>query len=631
MTSKSTSRAPRYSVRTNRLPITMNPETKALGAVLLVTTLMLLSVTAVVVRDSDDSAAGGTLAGFEDRADLERFLTKDAALPENAAQLRTPDEASYSIDESGTGVPYSQTNVQVEGVDEDDFVKTDGEYIYVASYQEVSILRAYPAEDMQEVSSIPISAFAEDVENETTYVSGLFVSGDKLVVIANHYAARYWWFYASVEDNSDSTVDQSWTVIWVFDISDPTVPRREFSVGISGYAISCRMIGDTVYAITQHQILIGGTDITVPHTYSDGEPSEVGLSTIRYDPGTPEATSYVNILAVDLDRGMHSSLSILAGWASTIYVSSSSLYLTIQKWTGPVIIIEDVLAPEEADETSTSIYRIDLDGVRMYAAASGDVSGWLLNQFSMDEHESYLRVATTTGWMNPENAVFVLDDDLNTVGALEGLAPDESIYSARFVSDTLYLVTFQQVDPLFVIDLSTPDKPAVVGMLEIPGFSTYLHPIDDTHILGIGQENWTVKLSLFDVSDPANPVEQSKYLLDDYGWSSALYDHHAVLYYAEKGLLVIPGYAYCYEALYTYRAVSSAYVFTVSASEGISLRGVVTHDVVMDWSSGYIERALYIGEYLYTVSRSAVQANLLEDLTLVKLVQLGGSADDSTY
>jgi uncharacterized secreted protein with C-terminal beta-propeller domain len=294
-------------------------------------------------------------------------------------------------------------------------------------------------------------------------------------------------------------------------------------------------------------------------------------------------------------------------------------------------MVEDALAPEDPDETTTSIYRIDLEGVHMYPAASGDVSGWLLNQFSMDEHESYLRVATTTGWMNPENAVFVLDDDLNTVGAIEGLAPDESIYSARFVGDRLYLVTFRQVDPLFVIDLSTPDKPVVVGMLEIPGFSTYLHPIDETHILGIGQENWTVKLSLFDVSDPANPVEQSKYLLDDSGWTPALYDHHAVLYYAEKGLLVIPGYAYCYEDLYSYRAISSAYVFAVSASEGISLRGVVTHDAVMDLSSGYIERALYIGEYLYTVSRSAVQANLLEDLTLVKLVQLGGSADDSTY
>ena len=581
----------------------------------------MLSVTAFTVHDSGGSIDSRILARFHNKGELEEFLSREATFPDAFASTRAPYDAGYSMDEASTGVPHSQTNVQVEGVDEDDFVKTDGRYIYVSSGYEVSILRAYPAEDMEVISSIPSWVLVGDAQNTTARVSGLFLSGDRLVVIASLYTSYRGLYSGVLEEDSSNSYDPSKTMVAVFDISDPTVPVLEFSTGISGYVMSCRMIDSTVYAITQHQIRTWTGEIRVPITYANGEPSEMRLSGIRYDPETPQATRYVNVLAVDLVDGDHESLSILAGWASTIYMSSNSLYLTIQKWRGDLTVVDDGIASDHPERSSTSIYRIDLEGIVMHPAATGDVTGWLLNQFSMDEHESYLRVATTTSWESPENAVYVLNEKLRIVGALEKLAPDERIYSARFVGDKLYLVTFRQMDPLFVIDLSRPSRPMVVGMLEIPGFSNYLHPIDETHVLGIGQENSTVKLSLFNVSDPTSPVVQSKYVLEDATWSVALYDHKAVLYDAERELLVIPGYSYFFGDNYSYRTMSSAYVFTVSVSEGISLKGIITLDLETESWSGYIQRTLYIGEYLYTVSEGAVQANLIEDLAFVKLVE----------
>jgi len=594
--------------------------------VLLGVFLTLLSITAFTVRESDDFTDANVLSRFANKAELAEFLMKDGAIPGDEAYSPSPEWANDVRVDLGAGVPYSQTNVQVTGVDEDDFVKTDGECIYVASGDAVSILRAYPAQDMQEIASISMADLLGGANSTYIYSNGIFVSGDRLVVIASIYVS-YSWTDGYAQDASTVMVDCTRTMVAVFDVSDPTLPELDFSVGISGYVLTCRMIEDTVYAITQANAMYSDEKVIVPTIYSATESSEVEVSTIRYDPETPQATSYVNILAVDLNDGDYSSLSVLAGWASTIYASSDSLYLTVQKWTGPVIMIDDELTPEEPDKATTSIYRIVLDRTRMSPAAKGEVTGWLLNQFSMDEHESFLRVATTTDWANPENAIYVLDDALDVVGSLEGLAPDERIYSARFLGDKLYLVTFRQMDPLFVIDLTSPKEPEVIGMLEVPGFSTYLHPIDDTHVLGIGQENWTVKISLYDVSDPSSPVEQSKYLLEDSSWSLALYDHKAVLYDADRELLVIPGYTQGND-YYTYYAVPSAFVFEVSVSEGISLRGIITHELDDSWGSGYIERALYIGECLYTVSRHAVQANMLDDLTYVKLVEF---ADTSYY
>jgi uncharacterized secreted protein with C-terminal beta-propeller domain len=273
----------------------------------------------------------------------------------------------------------------------------------------------------------------------------------------------------------------------------------------------------------------------------------------------------------------------------------------------------------------------------------------------MDESDKYFRIATTTshawGVTASKNNVYILDADLKIIGKLEDLAPGEQIYSTRFMSDRLYLVTFKKVDPLFVIDLKDPTAPKVLGKLKIPGYSNYLHPYDETHIIGLGKEAvdsesgnfaWYqgVKLSLFDVSDVANPREVAKLEIGNRGTDSpALSDHKAFLFSREKNLLVIPILeARIDPSIYggsvranTYGdyVYQGAYIFQIS-TEGIQLRGRITHlqgDELLKsgywFSSEYsVYRCLYIGENLYTISGGMVKINSLSDLSELKAIPL---------
>ncbi|MCJ7732199.1 beta-propeller domain-containing protein, partial [Candidatus Bathyarchaeota archaeon] len=326
--------------------------------------------------------------------------------------------------------------------------------------------------------------------------------------------------------------------------------------------------------------------------------------------------------------------------ASTIYVSPTNLYLTSQGWS-----------------SETTITKIGITEGAITFKANGTVPGYVLNQFSMDEYNGYFRVATTDqNWRSGSsgNNVYVLDEDLNIVGSLEKLAPGEEIYSARFMGQRCYLVTFKKVDPLFAIDLSDPENPTVLGKLKIPGYSDYLHPYDENTLIGIGKETveaaegdfaWYqgVKVSLFDVTDVANPRELAKIEIGSRGTDSpALYVHHAFLFSRTRNLLVIPILEASIDendfsgevpanfyGEYTYQG---AYVFSISR-EGIELRGTITHidDENMDLlKSGYwfdseysVERSLYIEENLYTISQGMIKINNLETLTELTAIELG--------
>jgi uncharacterized secreted protein with C-terminal beta-propeller domain len=280
------------------------------------------------------------------------------------------------------------------------------------------------------------------------------------------------------------------------------------------------------------------------------------------------------------------------------------------------------------------------------------VPGTVLNQFSMDEYGDYFRVATTTHGETPRNDVYVLNMALNITGSLTGLAPGETIYSARFMGERCYLVTFRNIDPLFVIDLSNPDDPKVLGYLKVTGYSSYLHPYDETHIIGIGKETvaeredfaWYqgLKISLFDVSDVSNPVEIGKYEIGDRGTDSpVLWDHKAFLFDKSRNLMVIPVLvAEVDESKYP-EGVSpdaygepvwqGAYVLHVSLDAGISLQGRITHiENIADPEQEYyyyyspfsVERSLYIGDVLYTISQAKIKMNSLENLDYINEVEL---------
>ncbi len=310
----------------------------------------------------------------------------------------------------------------------------------------------------------------------------------------------------------------------------------------------------------------------------------------------------------------------------------------------------------------TIVHRIAIKNGLVRHEASGEFPGRLLNQFSMDEYKEFFRAATTTGHVSRRgsetsaNHIYIMNRDLKIVGAVEDLAPGERIYSARFMGERAYLVTFQKVDPLFVIDLSNPEAPLVLGKLKIPGYSDYLHPYDENHVIGIGKDTieaeegnfaWYqgVKLALFDVSDVENPKERSKVIIGDRGTESeALHDHKALLFSREKNLLVIPillaeidGERYVGEPranAYGEYVWQGAYVFRLDLEKGFRLKGRITHyeDSVSFLKSGRfyygsdrsIRRSLYIDDVLYTISESLIKMNGLEELEEVNSLQIKG-------
>ena len=296
------------------------------------------------------------------------------------------------------------------------------------------------------------------------------------------------------------------------------------------------------------------------------------------------------------------------------------------------------------NEDSVSLLRTHLHTFDLVAdpatpryTASGTVQGEVLNQFSMDVHDEHLRVAVTDWVIAKEqywrddtvNHVIVLREDageLVETGAVRDLAPGENIYSTRFVGERGYVVTFRQVDPLFVFDLSDPTAPTLLGELKIPGFSEYMHPLDSNHLLTIGQDNG-LALQIFDVTDPVHPVQKHKYAYsstDMYGYSEAQVNHRAFNYYASRGLLAFPFVGWD-NSSYDYRMRSSLELFDIDTDKGISRRGSIDHTALFgsvanpyDYCGGYydvqVRRGVFLDDYVFSISYGGVVANHVDNL-----------------
>ncbi|MCW4041281.1 MAG: beta-propeller domain-containing protein [Candidatus Bathyarchaeota archaeon] len=539
------------------------------------------------------------------------FRTPGGIVPFQAALEDTNGGAS--------GVDYSGTNIQVEGVDEADIVKTDGTFLYIVSDNNIYIVRAYPPEQSEVVSII---------EMEQT-VTGIFINEDKLVIFETGGAVfRLYESYAR----------SSTTQISVYDITIPEVPVLECELTVDGFYYSARMIGEYVYVIVNEPaMLFNETNVNLPVVEVNNRTEVIEASDIYYTEFPDSYDFFTTIIALNILRSDEAPTieTYLLGAMSCIYVSTQNIYLT-----SPVYI----------STISTNIHRLHIDEGRINYAANGIVPGFVLNQFSMDENENF-RIATSDG---TANNVYILNKQLTILGRLEGLAPNEDIYSARFMGNRCYLVTFQKVDPLFVIDLSDASSPRVLGKLKIPGYSDYLHPYDETHLIGIGKEtieaetgdfSWYqgVKISIFDVSDVEHPKEVTKFEIGDRGTDSpVLRDHKAFLFDRSRNLLVLPillaeideekypgGVPPSTHGDFTYQG---AYIFHISLSEGLIFRGRITHltDATDLQNSGlyfsspdYIQRSLYIGQSLYTISSNKVQCNSLIDLTEQASIELG--------
>ncbi|MCP8321104.1 MAG: beta-propeller domain-containing protein [archaeon] len=515
---------------------------------------------------------------------------------------------------------YSTTNIQVAGVDEADIVKTDGEYLYVVSGSKIYILRAYPPEQAEILSKITL--------NET-YSLEIYVNGDRLAVLGNHY--QYYYLLTIPERISTDIipyVNAEESFIKVYDISDRENPVLKRTISLNGTISGSRMIGNYVYTVFNQPATIPSSnetdfEVNLPKIVANCTVIEVQPSEISYVDIPNFSYYFTTIMAVNVqdDAQEPTYEPILTGVTSSMYVSLENVYLVVPNTNLWILNVEG-----EANE-ETLIYRIKLNEDEIVLEADGSVPGYVLNQFSMDEYNGFFRIATTK-WtsIGSENDLYVLDMDINIVGELEGLAPEERIYSARFINDRCYLVTFRQIDPFFVIDLGNPTEPKVLGFLEIPGFSGYLHPYDENNIIGVGMEEGKVKLSLFDVTNVNAPIEKARFVVQG-GWSNTpvLYDHKTFLFDRSKQLLALPVSISWFDVISNeYKGFwQGAYVFNLSLEQGFVLKGNITHQSDAQFESNIeVKRILYIENVLYTVSDEKIKMNELEDLSFINEIDL---------
>jgi len=590
--------------------------------VLIGATLATLAIPIFITTLGPGQISGYQLKKFSSYGELEYFVRTNVSnyvyyesfFNRIVSTWLTASSESYGRGDE-TGVDYSTTNIQVEGVDEADIVKSDGKYIYVVSGNKVVIIDAYPAEGARILS---------EIETNESPIE-LFINGDKLVMLG-------------------------WAFVKVYDISNRENPLLTRDVSFDGQYFDSRMVGSHVYVIINSPAIYDNK-IYLPNISSNGNTKTVPATEICYFENIHDYSyQFTTIMAINAqdDGGEVTSETFLIGATQNIFVSSNNIYVTYTDyWVYPLIERSNETSDPETE--TTIIHKISIaDGTIEYRS-QGEVPGHVLNQFSMDEYQGYFRIATTTGWMG-QNNVYVLDGNLDIVGRLEGLAPGERIYSARFMGSRAYLVTFKKVDPLFVIDLEDPNNPRVLGELKIPGYSDYLHPYDETHLIGVGKDAvdmgsfaWYrgVKIALFDVSDPENPREISKYMIGDRGTDSyALQDHKAFLFSRSKNLLVMPillaeidEESYPGEIppdAYGEYVWQGAYVFDISLDDGLVLKGRITHfndDYINAWRSYYpydysVQRSLYIDNVLYTISGRSVKMNNLEDLSEINEIEL---------
>ena len=512
---------------------------------------------------------------------------------------------------SGTTADFSQTNVQVEGVDEADTVKTDGQYIYVLSDNAIRILKA-DGENTALVSTIQVE-FAQTDSDSYSYLTDLLLSGDRLFAIGGY---EQWG-----TDESGAWYNSSTTRVFAYDTADKTAPKLLGEVAQDGNYQDARLINDEIYLISNYSILYFDEtmedDDCIPHVYGGQEAALLPPEDIYVCPNS-ESSSYTVVSKLSTQDGAIADTCAFTDATMCVYMNRDALYLARSvnaEGESEPYKENQYTVVDYANQTQTEIKRIDLNADTLALKDSCTVPGYLLNQFSMDVYNGYLRVATTDytysysaytdetyGWTNTvmhdsgsKNCVTVLDENLRQVGSIDNLVDDEQIYSVRFMGDIGYVVTYQTIDPIFTIDLSDPANPAVKGELEVPGVSEYLHPYSDGLLLGFGEAvnadavSDGLQLTMFDVSNPANVTVQAQQTLDA-SWSEAQYNHNAMLISAEKQIIAFPTDAYSYQ-VYTYESGKF-----VKKSE-------VGFEYISDGARG-----LYIGDCLYICGSDMVYA-----------------------
>lgn len=567
-----------------------------------------------------------------------RLMMEDVAVGEMAPLA---DSSSASIPKS-----FSETNVQVAGVDEGDVLKTDGNYLYMISEASIIIAEA-SGEDTKEIARIALDSETLNKEDESIniYASELYISEGRLMVLYNYspenssspdHKSYYAAYYRSVSE------------VACFDITEPSQPQLLGTFGQDGSFSSSRLYDGVLYLVSNFTVYDEteredpGTYI--PLCYTNNQSTMLEASDICILPDYA-STTYSIVSSIDIESCTRVDQLSLLGSNNALYMSTENLYVAgyiFDVAEGESYQDGSFTVTEYTEGYHTRISKLSLTKGAIEFVAEATLPGTLLNQFSLDEYESNLRVVTTfdqTSYrtiadekgevtdydsyeMTPTtNGLYILDENLQERSSLDGLAEDERVYSVRFDGETGYFVTFKQIDPLFAVDLSNPDNPSIKSELKIPGFSTYMHPYAEGRLFGLGMsatetgQTQGMKMSMFDTSDPYNISE--KYVLDiESDYSEALYNHKAILIDQAQDIIGFP-------------SDNSYLIYGYSDEKGFYPRAELARDT--DSSSGYYyysnPRGLYINEYFYLCSEDGIGVYALEDFK--KIVQIALEIDET--
>ncbi len=625
----------------------------------------------------------------------------DSGFDEMSSPSVSPMPANAESKSTSGGSDYSTTNVQVANVDEPDYIKNDSKYVYIVSRNTLSIIDAYPAEDAKVILKIALDIESQYIQNMFLNEDKLVIfyngqSDDEIIpqfdfIPRRSYSSVTHALIVDVSDKEKPTILKDYTIDGHFkdarmignyayfvtnnyiNYQYPKLPVilensirimtpdafyfdniEEFSNFSTLTAID--IFGDTINSETFLMGHTGAFYVSEDNFY---------LTYQQYMPNVFYENSaqnrFFDVIVPLLPNEIQNEIKLIQNdstlSSSTQWIQISELmqksYNEMNKNEKEKLFekIKNALNEYDVkiqeDTRKTIIHKISIDEEKIKYVAKGEVPGRLLNQFSMDQSGDRFRVATTTEIYTQyegtirSNAVYVLDEKLDIVGQLEDIAPEESIFSARFMGDRLYLVTFQQIDPFFVIDLSS-DTPKILGALKIPGFSNYLHPFDEEHVIGVGRDTKEIdngrvqqlgiKISLFNVSDVNNPKVAGDIIIGDSSThSEALYNHKAFFFDKTRGVISIPisgdvkGLENTSSKMFApdYNRWNGFYIFDVDKSNGFEVKGTITHS---DSDSRYYgmsnARTFYIDDVLYTASQGYLKMNSFDNLDKINSIKL---------
>ena len=476
-------------------------------------------------RTEDLAEYSGDAEVYEDEMAMAQgdapAVSADGAARENGASSESGAVSGSQAKSADS--KHSSTYTQVEGIDEADIVKTDGKYIYYLSSvsNQINIARA---KDGKAEWICAVSGSAAE-----SYINDLYILGDKLIAIGS-------------DECDHSGIESSSTAVTIYDLSSMKKPRQISRYSQTGQLLSSRLIGSRLVLVTNDTVYSYRKNCNLPYiSFNDGEMQKLPIGDISCFPQvTSPAFTVVGML--DLTTGKVSDDTVktraVLGGSNEIYCSDRNLYVT-------GMVSEDAASEDltygalPSDwHYRTQILKVALTGGKVKFASSAIVDGTVNDQFSMDERDGTFRIATTSVRNGEDiNNLFLLDRKMEQVGCLIGFAKNEHIEAVRYVKNKAYVITYQQTDPLFIIDLSDPAEPVMEGNVKISGFSTLLVPAGSDHLLGLGFSTETtefgeaadgVKLVIFDISDPSNPRVADSMEFPDTS-SPVQYDHRALL------------------------------------------------------------------------------------------------------